>query len=354
VDQFGRIVAIALAFGATVFVHEAGHFIAARLAGMHVYEFSIGIGRPLLFWFRRGETQYSFRFWPFFSYVRVAGMEPGDDHPNGFHKKQRPAQAFVLVTGCIMNFLLAVAIFILIGSVFGRVTDVTNAVERVMKDTPAAAAGVRPGDRLVGLDGDRDMKLEEIVKNIRARPEEGIVLELERDVEALSLSLTPLRVMDWSPEGERNVPVGRIGVIFEREVERLSVGESVVSGFTATFAMVGMLIEHLADLIVTGKGPKLVGPVGVVSIMYEDAGVDWSAFLFTFAAVTISIGFLNLLPIPPLDGSRLAIVGIEAIRRRPFDKSKEIVVHLVGFALLLMLLVVLTYKDILSLVGQWR
>jgi regulator of sigma E protease len=196
------------------------------------------------------------------------------------------------------------------------------------------------------------MTLEEIVKYIRAHPEEPIALEIERGGEPMSIALTPLRVMDWGPDGERNVPVGRIGVIFEREVERLPIGVSVITGFRATRAMIEMLIRHLAELIVTGKGPKLVGPVGVVSIMYEDAGVDWGSFLFTFAAVTISIGFLNLLPIPPLDGSRLVIVGLEALRGRPFDKQKETVVHLVGFALLLVLLVVLTYKDILMLVNQ--
>jgi regulator of sigma E protease len=86
--------------------------------------------------------------------------------------------------------------------------------------------------------------------------------------------------------------------------------------------------------------------------MYEDAGVDWSSFLFTFAAVTISIGFLNLLPIPALDGSRLVIVGIEAIRRRPFDKRKEMFVHLAGIVVLLVLLVIITYKDIMKLVAD--
>src|SRR5512136_1830371 len=79
-----RALAIALVFGIIIFVHEAGHFIMARLAGMAVYEFSLGFGRPLLLWFRRGETQYSVRLWPFISYVRIAGMEPGDDHPRGF------------------------------------------------------------------------------------------------------------------------------------------------------------------------------------------------------------------------------------------------------------------------------
>jgi regulator of sigma E protease len=255
VDQVGRVIAIALAFGATVFVHEAGHFIAARLSGMAVHEFSIGFGRPLLFWFRRGNTQYSFRLWPFLSYVRVAGMEPDDDHPQGFHKRSRLAQAFVLVTGCLMNFLLAVAIFILIGSVFGRVTDVTNAVHRVMKGTPAEGAGIRPGDRLVGVDGDRDLELQETVKRIRELPEQPAVIEIERDGEPLSLPLVPERVMDWGPEGEKDLPIGRIGVIFEKEVERLAIGESVKSGFVSTYIMIKSGRGHR-----DGEGPEASRP----------------------------------------------------------------------------------------------
>ncbi len=221
-----------------------------------------------------------------------------------------------------------------------------------MRNAPAERAGIEPGDRLMGLDGKRDMELQEIVEAIRDRPERRIVVELERDGRPLSLSLVTARVMDWGPDGKRNVPIGRIGVIFEKQVERLAIGASVKSGFTRTYAMVSMLIHDLFEMIRTGRGPVLVGPIGVVSIMYEDAGVDWSSFLFTFAAVTISIGFLNLLPMPPLDGSRLVIVAIEAIRRRPFDKRKEFVVHLIGFALLLALFVVLTYQDILKLVVE--
>ncbi len=146
------VVAIALVFGLIVFVHEAGHFITARLAGMAVHEFSLGFGRPLLFSFKRGETQYSLRLWPFISYVRIAGMEPDDEHPQGFDKKPRWARAIVLVAGCVMNFALAVIIFIAIGLIFGKSIE-PYTIAGVMPDSPAAAVGFQKGDHIVGLKG---------------------------------------------------------------------------------------------------------------------------------------------------------------------------------------------------------
>jgi regulator of sigma E protease len=352
-DVVARVIAIGLAFGATVFVHEAGHFVAARLSGMAVHEFSIGFGRPLLFWFTRGQTQYSFRLWPFFSFTRVAGMEPGDEHPDGFHSKSRLAQAFVLATGCLMNFLLAVAIFIFMGAVLGSPVDPSNTVGRVLRGTPAEQAGIAPGDELLGIGGRIELSHEELVRTIQARPEQMLVLEIERGGERLSIPITPETVTGWDEETRKTVPQGRIGVVFRSRIERMGVGRSVVAGFTLTSLAVYELASHIFRVIRHGKEPELVGPVGVVQMMYKEAEVDWRYFFFIFAMVTLSIGFMNLLPIPPLDGSRLVIVGLEAIRRKPFDKRKEIVVHLIGFLMLLGLLAALTYSDIARIVrGQ--
>lgn len=352
-DVAARVIAIGLAFGMTVFVHEAGHFAAARLSGMAVHEFSIGFGRPLLLWFRRGETQYSFRLWPFFSFVRIAGMEPGDEHPRGFHKKSRLAQTFVLAMGCLMNFLLAVAIFIFMGVVLGTPVEVTNTVGRVLRGTPAQQAGIAVGDKLIGINGRTDLSQEDLVKTIQQHPEEPIVLEVEREGERLSIIVTPEKITTPSQDGEGTVVQGRIGVVFQSRIERMGMWESVVGGFRLTLAVIHELATHLFEVVRQKKGPELVGPVGVVQIMYREAEVDWRYFCFVFAMVTVSIGFLNLLPIPPLDGSRLVIVGVEAIRRRPFDKRKEIIVHLIGFAVLLGLIAILTFQDIARiLVGK--
>jgi len=355
VDFIGRLVAIALAFGATVFVHEAGHFLAARLGGTAVREFSIGFGRPLLFWFRRGETQYSFRLWPFFSFVRIAGMEPGDDHPHGFDRKSRPAQASVLITGPAMNFLLAVAIYILMGAAIGMPVAL-NTIKQVMPDTPAAKAGLLPGDRLLGVNGRPGLSVAKIREVIQQHPEKQITLEVERHGRRRSIPVTPRTEPALDIQGLRlvKVPIGLIGVEFDTRPQRMGIAKSIVTGFALTYEMILLNISGFLAMLTRTLPAELMGPIGVVHTLYREAGVDWLAFLGKCATITVAIGFVNLLPIPPLDGSRLVIIALEAIRRKPFDKRKEIVVHLIGFALLLLLMVVLTYKDILRIITLGR
>jgi len=347
-----RILATGLAFGLVVFVHELGHFLAARLAGMAVHEFSIGFGRPLLFWFRRRDTQYSFRLWPFFSYVRVAGMEPEDDHPQGFYKKSRPAQASVLVIGSVMNFLLAVAIFIVMGAAIGMPVSV-NTMERVFEDSPAARAGLMPGDRIVGVAGRVNLSVPQIREAIQASPEKPMVLEIERAGARRSITVTPRLEEGWEIKGIKlkKIRFGLIGVQFGYRMEPMGWGQSVIHGFVGTYEMI---VGQMALLIgVLGKTvpAEFVGPVGIANVMYKEAKESWWQFLNLFAILTAAVGFINLLPIPPLDGSRLVIVGIEGIRRRPFDKRKELVVHLVGFLLFLFLAVVIAYKDVLRILS---
>ncbi len=346
------IAAILLAFGLIVLFHEAGHFLAARLCGMAVHEFSIGFGRPLLFRFRRGHTQYSFRLWPFISYVRVAGMEPNDDHPKGFHRKSRPAQAFVLATGSLMNFVLAVGIYIFMGAVLGLpVPD--NMVETVKPDTPAESAGIQPGDRLIGINGKLDLSLGDIQKQIRSSPGKPINVEIEREGRHLTVGITPMTETTYDVDGLRLDPVavGLIGVYFHSSRQRESIGDSIVLGFKQTIGMIQFQAAGILGMLARRVPAEAKGPIGVVHIMYGQAQSGWYDFLLTFALIAIAIGFLNLLPIPPLDGSRLVIVALEAIRRKPFDKEKENIVHLVGLALFLALFVLLTYQDILGIIA---
>jgi regulator of sigma E protease len=347
----GQALAVALVFGVAVFVHEGGHFAAARLCGMAVHEFSIGFGRPLLFWVKRGDTQYSFRLWPFFSYVRIAGMEPGEDHPQGFDKKNRLAQAFVLALGCIMDFLLGAAILVFIGMAIGRFVGISNTIEKVMPGSAAAKVGLMPGDRLVGFDGKAGLPLEKVQTAIQGRPGKPITLEIERSDRRLSLPITPEQASAPAMREDGSVYyklIGRIGIVFKARMQRMGVWESVAAGFIQSYEMIKITVIYLPSVFL-GKMP-VMGPVGVVHQLYTDVQVSWSGFLFTAAALAIGLGFLNLLPIPPLDGSRLAITALEAIRRKPFDKRKETMVHLVGFAVLMCLVVLLTYKDILRIV----
>ncbi|MFB3880181.1 MAG: RIP metalloprotease [Armatimonadota bacterium] len=348
--NYVSIAAIVGAFALIVLVHEAGHFLAARLSGMAVHEFSIGFGRPLLLWFRRGNTQYSLRLWPFISYVRVAGMEPGDDHPQGFNTKSRLAQAFVLVTGCLMNFLLAVCIYIAIGALIGLpVAD--NRVKTVLPGMPAAAAKLLPGDRIVGLHGRTGMPVEDIRRAIQASPGKALQLTVERDGRLRAVAITPARDTTYRLKGLRLVeaPIGLIGVHFAFSRQRAGMAESVALGFEETYRMIQFQAAALIATAARRVPADFMGPVGVVHTMYAEARSGWADFLTIFAAIAVTVGFINLLPIPPLDGSRLLIVVLEAVRRKPFDKRKESLVHLVGLAVILALFVLLTYRDIVRI-----
>ncbi len=344
------IAAIVGAFALIVLVHEAGHFIAARLSGMAVHEFSLGFGRPLLFWFRRGQTQYSIRFWPFLSYVRVAGMEPGDEHPQGFDKKPRWAQAVVLVMGCLMNFLLAVGIYIFIGSRIGLAVP-QNRIQEVLPDTPAARAHLVPGDRIVGAQGRAGLSVDEVRDAIQKHPNKPMTIVIERKGQRLTLPIIPKADLGYELKGLRLVemPTGIIGIHFAYTRERAGIMRSIGFGFQATSGMIQMQAAGMIAMVARRVKPDVMGPVGVVHTMYREARTGWADFLTIFAAIAVTVGFINLLPVPPMDGSRLVIVALEAIRRKPFDKQKESLVHLVGLAVILALFLLLTYQDIIRI-----
>jgi len=350
-----QVLAIALVFGLIVFVHEAGHFLTARLAGMAVYEFSLGFGRPLLFWFKRGETQYSIRLWPFISYVRIAGMEPGDEHPRGFDRKPRWVRGIVLVSGCLMNFALAVALFIAMGVLFGK-TVATNELSFVDAGTPAAKAGLVTGDRLVGLNGQTGASVDDIRAAILGSRGKPVALTVVRGRTQLTLSIAPRpnEVLELSGLKLRKTKVYQIGVIFTGRTVPMGTWEAVSGGFTDTVALLQEQIAGILAMItrVVKVEGNVMGPVGIVTTMYSAAQQSWMALLRWAALLAVAVGFLNLLPFPPLDGSRLVILAGEGIVGRSLDKRVEYALHLAGMVILLGLVIFLTVMDVRRVHGH--
>jgi regulator of sigma E protease len=167
----------------------------------------------------------------------------------------------------------------------------------------------------------------------------------------LNVSITPEAKPVYDLRGLHlvEVPVGQIGVHFAFVRKRAGLARSVVLGFESTYGMIQLQIAGLIGMVAREIPTDVMGPVGVVHSMYSEARSSWGDFLTIFAAIAVTVGFINLLPIPPLDGSRLIIVALEAIRRKPFDKRKESLVHLVGLAVILALIVLVTYRDILRI-----
>lgn len=328
-----------IAFGLLITIHEFGHYLVAKRVGIRVHEFSIGIG-PRLAGVKAGETLYSLRLLPLFGFVRMAGTEPGEVVPDdrGFNQKGVLERMAVIAAGPGMNFLLAVVLFSLIYGVVG-VFDERTVIGGLVPGSPAAQAGLEPGDRVIMVDGQAVANWGEMVRAIQRNPNRAIGLSVLRGGSELDVRVTP--VVD--PETGK----GFIGI--RRSLVRFGPLASVQQGLLQTGAVVAVWFKSIF-LILTGRiQAEVAGPVGIVQMLQEASEVSIGYFLFLAAALSATVGLINLLPIPALDGSRLVFLTVEGVRGRPVDPAKENFIHFLGFALLLLVAVVVTYRDILRL-----
>lgn len=413
------VIAFILMFGLLVFVHEWGHLIFAKRAGMLAREFAIGFG-PKIFSFVRNETLYTIRLIPAGGYVRVAGddpeiieIKPGhhiglefngsgkvdkiivnnkDKYPNArvievervdldhelviegyeigleeekmsfevdekaffimderktqiapynrqFASKTVGQRAMQLFAGPLMNFLLAIVIFIILGFIQGVPID-QAVIGEVQPDSPAAEAGMKANDEILLVDNNKVEKFSDVSSYIMDRPNEQIKFEVLRDGKKEVLDIVPKKV---DAEG---TDIGQIGVLFEVAYEK-SFFKTFKYGFTQTFDTTKMIVTNLAMLI-TGQLSldMLSGPVGIYDATDQIVKTGFMNFLMWTAMLSVNLGIINLVPLPALDGGRLLFVGIEAIRGKPVSAQKEGFVHFIGFALLILLMLVVTWNDI--------
>jgi regulator of sigma E protease len=349
-------IAIVLIFGAIIAFHEAGHFFVAKLSRMKVHEFALGLG-PRLFGIRRGDTDYALRAIPVGGMVQVAGMEPEDPDPAGFNTKPLPARIAVIAAGPLMNVILAAIIFCISFTVFGVAKNITPEIARVIKGKSAAAAGLLPGDRFLEINGVSAGNLDKMQAQIRAHPEQPITVVVARGGKRLSFRMTPDKhlitrdpVYDNKGELIRVKKVrrweGQLGVVFGMTREHLPIGQALTLGMKQTWGVFAGIIKGFT-LLFQGRVPADVsGPVGIITMLYDQAQVSWLGFLDFAGMISVMIAFFNLVPFPALDGSRIAFLLLEAIRRRPIDPHKEALVHNIGLIILLLFILVITVGDV--------
>lgn len=334
-----------LVFALMILFHELGHFVAAKMAGITVHEFSIGFG-PKLIGFKSGGTLYAVRILPLGGYVRMAGMENNDyDDPNGFNHKTVKSRAGVIFAGPFMNFVLALVLFVVTFTVIGIPQySNSNIIGEVIPGRPAEAAGLRAGDKIIAANGKTVSNWEDLVTIVRANPEREMTLQVLRQGREVSFKVTP--------ELEPQQKIGQIGIRQEVAWQHMGFGEAVVNGLKQTGYLIMAILGSIGQLI-SGTAPPggLAGPVGITQMIGE-AAQGGLAYLLNFAGIlSINLGLINLLPIPALDGSRLIFLGIEGVRGRPVEPDKENLIHMIGFALLMLLFLVVTYNDVVRLFG---
>jgi len=334
-------VASVFVFGILIFFHELGHFTVAKWVGIKVHEFSLGFG-PKLLTIPREETSYNLRIFPLGGFVRMAGMDPNEkdeeDDGRGFNTKTVGQRIAVIFAGPLMNFLLAVLLLSTI-FVFQGIPVATTVISEVIPDFPAAKSGIQAGDRIVAIDGQPVNSWEELSGIISRKPEQEVEVTVLRDGVEKQFWLFTVR-------DENNT--GKIGIYPEQGLSKGNVFQALALGVDYTARITWMLLDFIAKMI-TGQTPADVGgPVRVVNEIGKAAQVGFFFLLQLAAFLSINLGLFNLFPIPALDGSRILFLLWEKVRGRPVDPVKENFIHLIGFGLLLLLVVVITYNDILQ------
>ncbi|MEA2681709.1 MAG: regulator of sigma protease [Chloroflexota bacterium] len=335
------VLAFVVVFGGLVTMHELGHFTIAKLNGVKVIEFSVGFGMPLIK-VTRGETQYSLRSIPLGGYVRLAGMDDQESGPRSFNSKPVWRRLSIIAAGAVTNLVLPIPILLLAAVLqSGPVT-----VLQLTDQSPAMKAGIPLKAEIVQLDdhpvSDRDT-LRHIISSGGGKP-----LKVEyRDPSTGHLvqkTLTP-EVIDGAYRiGVGTTPGGGY------DLPKL-VGTSVAGTYDIIKGTLGgfgaILSGHIPGGLTGSCGPS--GPIGIVraTVAAADAGI---ASLLTFMAfLSVNLGILNLLPLPALDGGRLAFLVVEGVRRKPIDPAKEQRVHYVGLLVLLGFVLFISYNDVIRL-----
>ncbi|MFO8060209.1 MAG: M50 family metallopeptidase [Bacillota bacterium] len=340
--------------GFIILVHELGHFIAARRAGILCHEFSIGFGPVLHSWWG-GETRFSVRLIPLGGYVLMAGEVPSgpeEDEDDAPYPPAEPGRSFpdksvltrmgVIAAGPATNFIAAFVVFFVVLALVG-IPAPTVEIAAVAEGLAADRAGVLPGDRVLSIDGVDIERWDDVVMTVRERPNRQVTMTVERDEETVALEM----VIGISPQ---EPGVGYIGIEPELRSERIPILPAVAEAASWTGLMLLMLLEVFLRLF-QGETANLLGVVGLGAEVGRAATLGLASVLWMVATISASIGFFQLLPIPALDGSRLVFLIIEAIRGRPMDPEKEGMINFLGFAFLILLVLYVTFQDITRLFG---
>lgn len=339
------IIGALLIFSVIIFVHEFGHFISARIFGVTVHEFAIGMGPTLFRWGKSERTVYSIRAIPMGGFCQMEGEDDDSADPGSFSRKKPLPRIIILAAGAFMNLLLGFLVVLALTTVtaVGNGGISTTTVASVDPDS-SAAAFLQPGDKIIAINGKTVHIRRDLSFELSRTNGAETSITFQRDREKITKTFTPMQVT--YEDGSQGyivgfnvapAPVGIVNVVREAFYQTVWMVKLV-------FVSLGMLFQGQANV------SDLSGPVGVVHAMSSVAQSGWYNFLFFAAFLAVNIGVMNLLPLPALDGGRILFVLIELIFRRPVPKEKEGWIHFAGFALLILLMVYATWNDIMRII----
>lgn len=379
-----RILAALLLLSVLVTIHEFGHFIVAKLVGVKVNEFAIGMGPKLLKW-GKGETVYSLRALPIGGFCAMEGEDEGaptpsalggnadretknDDENRSFAKKKVWQRALIVVAGAAMNLLLGFVLLLVYNGLlqqphpkYDQVLFATTTIADLKEETPAYRSGLRAGDTIVEINGrrilmDTDLTMEMqndadgVLQMVVRRTEDGETKKVELDAVKFDL------ITDQE-SGQRYLKYDFVLIGQAR-----TVWNTITYSAKQEVSIATIVWRTLVDLIQGDYGMNdLSGPVGTVDVIADVVGetvgtpnplIAWQNLVFLMTLITVNLGVFNLLPLPALDGGRLVFLLWEGITRKPVPQKYEALVHFIGIVLLLLLMVFVTYSDITKLFAE--
>jgi regulator of sigma E protease len=357
-----------LLLGPLVVVHELGHYLVGRWCGVKADAFSVGFGKELAGWTDRRGTRWKLSALPLGGYVQFSGDmnaagAPDDDALAAMTEQERAKtfnaqplwqRALIVAAGPVTNLLCAVAIFACFNFAYGKIVS-PPVVATFAEVAPARDAGVRIGDRIIAVDGAKVGQFPEIAERVIPYPGEKVTLTIRRDGREFPIDVTLASHIERDRFGNES-RIGRLGIA-PPKVEIVPVGpvESVTMAVSQTGGIIRMLAVGIGQIF-TGERSvqELGGPIKTAKFSGEQLSLGWLQFVSFAAFISINLAFINLLPIPTLDGGHLAFYAAEAIRRRPVGARSQDWAYRTGLAFVLALMLFVTINDLASLLPLKR
>lgn len=343
-----NLIIFILVLGAIVFIHEFGHFTWAKITGVYVYEFAIGMG-PKLFSKKGKETEYTIRAIPIGGFCQLAGEDVSDDELKKVPKKRRLQEKscfqrfLIMFFGAGNNFISAILILFFIALIWGGNT-MNPVISSIQKGYPAQEVGLKKGDVVKKINGHKISTSDDISLYLAvANPKKASTFVIERNNKKYTYKIKPKKE---KVDGNESYIYG-IGMVQKKTTGFKAAANYMVKKTASIFKQMGVTVFYLF----TGgiRLSQLSGPVGIYSIVGEQAKAGLANILYLVAFLSINVGFINLLPLPAFDGGHILFIIIEKIKGSPVDPELENKIHTVGLILLMLLMVVVTFNDIIRL-----
>ena len=328
---------IIIMLGFLVFIHEGGHFLIAKLFKVRVNEFAIGFG-PTIFTKEKGETKYALRLIPLGGFVSLEGEEAYSEVEGSFSKVSIPKKIAIVSAGALVNIIFGLLVYFIIVTSIGNFYSTT--VDYTIDNYAAQNYGILSGDKIIKINDKKVDTRNDIVNILENKKGEKIDVTLIRNEEELTIQMQPTVIQ------EEGITYYYLGVVLQKIENNL--WNNIYYGLIDTKDFSLSIVDNLKDLFSGGVSvDHMVGIVGISDIVVSTNGIY--EYVYIIALISLSLGITNLLPLPPLDGGKILIYIIQAIRRKPLKEETELKIQTLGFSILIALSIYVTYNDVLRI-----